>query len=131
MPDGKPEDRTTEAARELAELYPAARSFTVAGRVVEIKPCTLSQAGAIVTWEAAFAAEKRSLFAVMEELPDMAADYLAAMTGGDRAWIVSLAPVDRLRLHNCWRQVNAGFFRDRLFPEIIAALLPADGDGRT
>jgi hypothetical protein len=125
-------------AEELATLFPAARTVTIAGRTVEIKPCGIAQAGRIIDagmpLYALHVERGAELLSFIEEEPGAINALIVAATGFDAEWVTSLQPMDKIDLINEWLEVNGGFFFRRLVPRLarfgtaIAGIL---GAGRT
>lgn len=136
MPDGMPAE--TAAPHELATLFPAPRSATVAGRVIDIQRCTIEQGGRILDvglpiWER-FALSGDDPLTLFESNPGEAVALLHAATGLGTEWLASLDAVDKLDIATQWIQVNAAFFVQRLMPKLIRvrlALASAFGVGPT
>lgn len=131
-------DAAISPGEELATLFPAARSVTVAGRTVEIKPCGIAQAGRIIDagmpLYAIHVERGAELLSFIEEEPEAVNALIIAATGFDAEWVASLQPMDKIDLINEWLEVNGGFFFRRLVPKLarfgtaIAGIL---GVGRT
>lgn len=132
-----PDEQRADAVRELTDLYPAAKTATIAGRTIEIKRCTLAQGARIVElgfplW--ASLGESGDYWKLFDERPDEVAALIAAATGLDAAWIAGLEQIDRADLAAAWLEANADFFVRRLLPTMRRmgmAMQTLNGGGRT
>jgi hypothetical protein len=124
------------ALAELATLFPAPRTITIAGRSIEIKRCGIAQAGRIIDAGSGLylqiesGAEFMDLF---ESDPDATSALIVAATGLDAAWVKSLDPLEQFELATAWMEVNAAFFVRRLLPSLAryrGALNAMFGDGQ-
>ena len=109
------------AEHELAVLYPAPRTVTIAGRAIEIKRCGISQAGRIIDTGAPLyqrVQDGADFPTMFEEFPDETSALVVAGTGLPLDWVRGLDPIDRFDLASAWMEVNAGFFVRRLLPSM-------------
>lgn len=115
MPDG--------TVDELAILYPAPVSITVAGRAIEIKRCGIAQGSRLLQigvplWEGMpEGSEPAALFDA--PTPELRA-LIAMACNADRAFIDGLDGIDLYAIAAKWWEVNAAFFVQRLLPSYAA-----------
>ena len=105
-------------ADELAALYPAPRTVTIAGRAVTIQQPTLRRCAHYDQLAAALWALGDSVDTpdgvLFEEHPEAAADMLAAVFDVEREWLVALPALRKVDLFSAWMEFNADFLSDRL-----------------
>lgn len=132
-----PDDGAHVATHDLAALYPAPVTITIAGRPVRIERCTLRQGGRILDVGMRLYAEMRdgeSFLAVFEERHDETTALIVAATGLDAEWVDGLDAIDQFELASRWVEVNGRFFARRLLPNLMRmgqALRELRGDGPT
>jgi hypothetical protein len=93
-----------DAANELALLFPAPRTVTIAGRVLELKPyASIAQSSRLreiggPIMEREDVPEGRTLDAFLRECVDEANALIVAATDLDAQWIAGLSEDDRFEL---------------------------------
>ena len=111
-------DDVAAGSAELAVLYPAPRTVTIAGRSVQIAPPTLRRLAtydqlAVALWALGDGPSTPDEV-LFEEHPEATADMLAAVVDVDREWLVALPPLRKLELFSAWLEFNTDFLSDRL-----------------
>lgn len=123
-------------AKELAALSPAPQTIKVAGRTVEIKQCSIAQAGRI--FDAGMPLYLKSLSAtdfleLFETDPETTSALVAVATDLEREFVDGLEPIDRFTIAAKWIEVNGAFFVQRLLPALsmfAVGLARIDGRGQ-
>lgn len=139
MPPDGTASAPENAAQELATLFPAPRSITVAGRTLEIRRCTIAQGGRILDvgipiWQRLAAADDADPLTLFDEHPEDALALLIAATGMSAETFAPFDAADRFAIASAWMEVNAGFFVRRLLPSLLkmrGAIASAFGGGPT
>lgn len=128
-------ESASDAARELATLYPAPVDVLIAGRLVRIPACTLSQTGSLLSVGMRLFAglpEDADAISLLDSRPEETAELIALALGVERGWVDGLDVADRGRLVAAWVRVNGAFFVRRLMPawtELRQAFAAARGGG--
>lgn len=124
-------------AEELAALFPSPRTYTIAGRKVEIKPCGIAQAGRILDAGLPLYALHLKMGMELEEFledkPEETNALIVAATQFEPEWVAGLHALERQQIITAWLEVNGAFFFLRLLPERarLASVLASIGGGRT
>jgi hypothetical protein len=110
------------AADELAILFPAERSITIAGRVVQIKRCGIAQSSRVRELGMPILQREdvdggRSFEAFLADCPEEANALIVAATGLDAQWIAALNDEDRYELASQLAEVNGSFFAQVRLPQ--------------